>query len=116
MDPARLRSEAIHVSQVGFRPDDPAKIAFLSCWMGNGGGVKYEPGLEFTLIDEATRAVVFRGRTVLSKPASQKDEDAYGKNYNGTDVHAMDFSSFTKPGRYRVSHRDHRMFLPVRDR
>ena len=34
VDPTRLRSEAMRVSQIGFRPDDPAKIAFLSCWMG----------------------------------------------------------------------------------
>ena len=34
-DPSRLRSEAVHVSQIGFRPDDPAKDAFLSCWLGN---------------------------------------------------------------------------------
>ena len=102
VDPTRLRSEAIHVSQIGFRPDDPAKIAFLSCWMGNGGGVKYEAGLPFSVIEEATGTALFRGRTVLSKPASEKNEDAYGKNYNGTDVHAMEFSALTKPGRYRI--------------
>ena len=36
-DSARLRSEAVHVSHLGFRPDDPAKVAFLSCWLGSGG-------------------------------------------------------------------------------
>ena len=43
-DPASLRSEAVHASQIGFRPDDPAKLAFLSCWLGTGGGLHYEPG------------------------------------------------------------------------
>lgn len=101
-DPVRTRSEAVHVSQVGFRPDDPVKIAFLSCWMGNGGGLTYEVGLPFSVVDNASAAVVFRGRTILSKAAAEKNEDAYHKNYNGTDVDAMDFSALTKPGRYRV--------------
>jgi len=36
-DPAALRSGAVHVSHIGFRPDDPAKVAFLSAWLGSGG-------------------------------------------------------------------------------
>jgi endoglucanase len=102
-DPARLRSEAVHVSQIGFRSDDPAKIAFLSCWLGSGGGVKYEDKLAFEVIDESTGKPVFQGRTALSKAASDKTEDAYNKNYSGVDVHEMDFTALRKPGSYRVS-------------
>ncbi len=102
-DPTRVRSEAVHVSQVGFRPDDPAKVAFLSCWLGNGGGLKYEDRLPFTVFDEATGKAVFEGLTVLSKAATDKTEDAYKKNYNGTDVYEMDFTALTQPGKYRVS-------------
>jgi len=101
-DPLRSRSEAVHVSQIGFRPDDPVKLAFLSCWLGNGGGVRYGAGLPFSVCDLATGEQVFRAATVLSKAASDKTEDAYAKNYNGTDVYAMDFSALTRPGRYRV--------------
>ena len=32
--PTEQRSDAVHVSHLGFRPSDPAKVAFLSCWMG----------------------------------------------------------------------------------
>jgi endoglucanase len=102
-DPASLRSEAVHVSQVGFRPDDPAKLAFLSCWMGNGGGLHYEPALPFEIVEESTGRVEFKGTTVLSKAAEDKTEDAYKKNYNGTDVFQMDFSSLNRPGKYRVN-------------
>ena len=35
-DPNVTYSEAVHVSHLGFRPDDPAKVAFLSLWRGNG--------------------------------------------------------------------------------
>ena len=101
-EPAQSRSEAVHVSQIGFRPDDPVKLAFLSCWLGNGGGVRYEAGLPFSVCDLATGEPVFKGSTVLSKAASDKSEDAYAKNYNGADVHAMDFSALTRPGKYRV--------------
>jgi len=47
-DPARVRSEAVHVSHVGFRPDDPAKVAYLSVWLGTGGPYTgYREGLPF---------------------------------------------------------------------
>jgi endoglucanase len=102
LDTARLRSEAVHVTQVGFRPDDPAKLAFLSCWMGNGGGLHYPAGLPFEIIDDSTGRAVFTGTTVLSKAAADKTEDAYNKNYNGTDVYQMDFTGLDRPGKYRV--------------
>ncbi len=36
-EPATNRSEAVHVSHLGFRPDDPAKVAF--CHAGWGRAV-----------------------------------------------------------------------------
>ncbi len=104
-DPAHVRSEAVHVSQVGFRPDDPAKVAFLSLWMGTGGGYGgYKPGMEFSLIDDKTGRVAFTGRTRLSKPADEVSPGlhAKGRNFNKTDVYEMDFSAFDAPGTYRV--------------
>lgn len=102
-DPASLRSEAVHVSQIGFRPDEPAKLAFLSCWLGNGGGLHYEPGLPFEIVEASTGRTLFKGVTALSKAAGDKTEDAYNKNYNGTDVFQMDFTGLNRPGKYRVS-------------
>ena len=102
-DAAALRSEAVHVNQIGFRPDDPAKLAFLSCWLGNGGGQHYAPGLPFAVLEKSTARVVFKGMTALSKAAADKTEDAYQKNYNGTDVFQMDFTGLNQPGNYVVS-------------
>ena len=48
--PAELRSEAVHASHLGFRPDDAVKVAFLSCWLGDGGGLAYDEGLPFQLL------------------------------------------------------------------
>ncbi len=98
----RLRSSALHVSQIGFRPDDPAKMAFLSCWMGSGGGLKCPPVLNIRIVEDATGITVFESAATLAKAAYDKNEDAYKKNYNGTDVYEMDFTALEKPGRYRV--------------
>ena len=99
-DAASLRSEAVHVSHLGFRPDDPAKVAFLSCWLGSGGAVAYPDGLAFRIVDERGREA-FRGAAARSVRASEP-EDAYKRNYSGVDVWALDFSALKKPGTYRV--------------
>jgi endoglucanase len=101
-DPSGLRSEAVHVSHLGFLPDDPAKAAFLSCWMGTGGGVDYGGVKKFRVLEEESGRSVFEGEVKLSKAATERDEDAYKNNHNGTDVYIMDFSSLKKPGTYRV--------------
>jgi endoglucanase len=101
-DPATSASDAVHVSQVGFHPGDPCKLAFLSCWMGSGGGLGYAEGTPFALIDEARDMVVFRGRATL-RTAASAPEDPYRRNYNGTDVYQLDFSDWSRPGRYRIA-------------
>lgn len=100
--PDELRSEAVHVNQVGFRPDDPVKTAFLSCWLGDGGGLDYSEGLEFRVVEAETGRTVHRGSTHLAR-AADRPEDPYDRNYNGTDVWRMDFAEVNEPGTYRVA-------------
>jgi endoglucanase len=100
--PLKMRSEAVHVSQIGFHPDDPVKVAFLSCWMGGGGGLDYRDGLTFHILADETGAIVYSGKASLSKSTGEKNEDAYKRNFNLTDVYEMDFTSLKQPGRYRV--------------
>lgn len=99
-DPEQTRSEAVQISHLGFDPDDPAKVAFLSTWMGSGGGLDYTEGKPFWLIDTATGEKVYTGQTVLSQSVETKDY--HDRNHNDTDVFMMDFSEFTQPGRYQV--------------
>lgn len=100
-DPLHARSEAVHVSQTGFRPDDPLKVAFLSLWEGDGGGHTYPAGLAFNLIRESDGRGVYRGKAVMGLAADQVEVP--GKvNHNGTDVWRLDFSDFAEPGEYRV--------------
>ena len=101
-EPSRLRSDAVHVTHLGFRPDDPAKVAFLSCWMGTGGPLPYPGELRFQVLDEETGGSVFEGRLTLAKAATDMTEDAYNGNCNGTDVYEADFSALGRDGRYRV--------------
>jgi endoglucanase len=100
-DPDQIYSEAVHVSQLGFAPDDPAKAGFLSLWMGNGGGLDYPEGLTFWLVDERSNQKVYSGQTQLSK-AQDEPEDPRDRNYNNTNVYWMDFSNFQETGDYRL--------------
>lgn len=99
--PNRLRSEAVQVSQVGFRPDDPVKVAFLSTWMGNGGSVTYRDRLPFSLIPTGSQEPAFQGTTTLTKKALT-NEDARERDYTLAEVNLIDFSAFKTPGQYRV--------------
>ncbi len=96
-DPLRLLSEAVHVNQIGFRPDDPAKLAFLSFWMGTGGGLAYPEGLAFHVVDAQTAEPVFSGKAVLARRAADP------ANKTKADIHRLDFSALRTPGVYRVS-------------
>ncbi len=100
-DTRNVRSEAVHVSQIGFRPSDARKVAFLSLWRGNGGGHYYQEGLPFAVINNKTQQVAFSGRTQLSQ-SQYLAEDATDQNYTGTDVFMMRFDAVKTPGEYRV--------------
>ncbi|WP_196358128.1 glycoside hydrolase family 9 protein [Nodosilinea nodulosa] len=99
--PDRQPSEAVHVTAVGFRPDDPVKVGFLSTWMGTGGGLIYPEGLSFRVIDEATSKVVFAGQA-NRRHRSGAIEDKRDRTYTLTDVDQLDFSALNQPGRYRL--------------
>jgi len=101
-DPRTMRSEAVHVSHIGFRPDDPVKVAFLSLWAGSGGPVDFRAGTAFYVLAQTSGAEVFRGTVKLAKAARDRDEDAYYKNYNGVNVYWMDFSNVKQEGLYRI--------------
>ncbi|MEM8639310.1 MAG: glycoside hydrolase family 9 protein [Cyanobacteria bacterium P01_G01_bin.54] len=99
--PLNQWSEAVHVSQIGFHPEDPVKVAFLSVWLGNGGGLDYADRLPFSVIDERTNQLVYDGQAQLSR-AKTAPEDARDRNYTLADVYELRFDALRKPGRYRV--------------
>lgn len=95
------RSDAVHVSQLGFHPNDLAKVGFLSTWKGTGGSHDYNVGRKFELINLKTKESVYTGKITLSKDKNDT-EDFLFQNYNGTNVYMMDFSDFSQAGRYKV--------------
>ncbi|MCS6823182.1 MAG: glycoside hydrolase family 9 protein [Cytophagaceae bacterium] len=98
--PENMRSEAVHVNHLGFAVNSPVKIAFLSCWMGDGGQVNFKAGTSFYLIDEKNHQKVFSGRVEISR--KHTENECGNKNYSGRDVFQMQFNEFNTPGRYRV--------------
>ena len=102
-DPAKVRSEAVHVNQIGYRPDDVVKRAFLSVWLGTGGAFSYADGLRFSLVDDKTGKAVYSGKTVVVKKAGDGEAMWHGgPNRSKTDICRMDFGDFQTPGAYRV--------------
>ncbi len=106
-DDTRLRSEAIQVNQAGYHPRDPEKIAFLSQWIGSGGGVDFSGVKDFQIVDDQTGKVVHTGEVKLRWPGTPghvtniypaKTE----KLDNPMPIYTLDFSAFGQPGRYRI--------------
>ena len=103
-DLQRTLTESVHVNQIGYRPDDPDKRAFLSLWLGTGGAYKFPDNLKFSIIDESNGSFVYSGKVKLLLDVDGKEE--YGvsqqNNSNRTAVYGMDFSDFKTPGKYRI--------------
>ncbi|MGC9343284.1 MAG: glycoside hydrolase family 9 protein, partial [Bacteroidales bacterium] len=110
----KTRSEAIHVTQAGFKPNDK-KYAYISQFMGDfnsevhrNGGLNLDSyaSKSFHLINLDSESVVYTGSISLqkSKIEAETDSDMYGpyNNYTNADVWQCDFSTFTTPGRYRL--------------
>ncbi|MCL2059677.1 MAG: glycoside hydrolase family 9 protein [Oscillospiraceae bacterium] len=101
--PLEGRSDAINVSQVGFRPDDPAKRAYLSQWMGLGGGVMYTGGARFMIIDAKTGRTAFEGDARLQNDGGAVGYGALGDSVIAcAPIYEMDFSALSDSGDYKV--------------
>ncbi|HBC87822.1 MAG TPA: hypothetical protein DCZ94_12780 [Lentisphaeria bacterium] len=103
-DLQNVRSETVHVNQIGYRPDDTAKQGFLSVWLGTGGGCKLPDGLKFSILDDASGKAVFSGNVECIMEVDGKEVLCAKppKNYSNTAVYRMNFSEFKTPGKYRI--------------
>lgn len=99
VDDSASISPAVHVNQVGYRPNDDGKVALISEWQGEAGGVVYADAMAFQVIDVSTGASVVTG-TTTRRPDS---DDEFGKgDVTGAEVHEADFSAVADQGRYRL--------------
>ncbi|MEI7613001.1 MAG: glycoside hydrolase family 9 protein [Betaproteobacteria bacterium] len=97
----QTRSEALHVNTLGFHPADGKKIGFLSAWLGSGGSLSFPADQAFKVVVDGTGESVFEGKASLSLSATLGEDHQY-RNFSGTDVYLLDFSSFKRVGRFRL--------------
>ncbi|HEV8299103.1 MAG TPA: cellulase N-terminal Ig-like domain-containing protein [Acidimicrobiales bacterium] len=94
------RSPALHVNQLGFKPRDITKVAYLSAYDG-ATNFTYVEGTPFDVVDTATGSTVLSGKS-HKRTAPSGGEGGKGKDLTGAQVHELDFSSLSRVGRYRV--------------
>jgi len=108
-DPAKSRSEAVHINTLGYVPSAPEKYAYVYHWMGDKGclGVPDAENRAFSLIDTATGKSVFSGKLKFRMGKDNQEtyqkKDTPNQNFLNADVWECDFSSFNTPGSYIVS-------------
>ncbi len=109
-DEANVRSEAVHVNLLGYVPAATQKLAYVYHWKGDRGSLDLGPyaGRPFRLIDQATGKPAFTGKLVFRAAASgqetfHKSDSPPDGNFLKADVYECDFSSFARPGQYRVA-------------
>jgi len=108
-DSRTLRSDAVHVNQIGYSTEAPRKFGYVYSWMGDKGGLDLTnyAGNEFDIIDIASGQPVFSGILTFRKDAlsveTAYDTDTPNSNFLGAEVYECDFSSFNLPGEYLLS-------------
>lgn len=95
-------SEALHVNIVASQANSPMKSADLYQWMGDGGARDYSAffGKKVYLYDLNLKKSTPVGTVAFWKKQSKE----FGNwDLTHSDVWTCDFSSFTKPGKYRLA-------------
>jgi endoglucanase len=104
-----LRSDAVHVNQIGYSTEAPQKFGYIYNWMGDRGSLdlsNYGDAM-FRIVDQTTLEIVFSG-TIAFRKDSASVESAYtnetpGGNFLGAEVYECDFSAFSTPGNYTLA-------------
>lgn len=101
------RSVAIHANQIGYLPDAPVKLVYLSHWMGDGGPLPLDglEGADFHLFDQLSGEKVYSGKiNSRLKLAENPPLDLQRYPNQGylsmSDVWECDFSEFRRVGDY----------------
>lgn len=94
-DPGRF-SPVIHVNQIGYQYRFP-KVAVVGYYLGNLGELELSRELEFSLIDQSSETVQFKGKL---RPRKDKGFSSNPTPYQN--VWEADFSPFDRPGWYRL--------------
>jgi len=107
-----MRSELVHVNQLGYRPSATYKYGYLAHWAGDFGGLDLDflEGSSFYLVDQGDGTVAYQGTIGPKRRGLEEDAYDFGSpdtwgttnNFYGSDVWEVDFSSFSQTGEYRL--------------
>lgn len=104
---SKLRSEALHVNHLGWKPAAPMKVGYLYHWAGDLGEVDFARfiGRPFRIINSKTLAPVFQGKVAFR--SSDKTQETFHVNeappfgsFLRTPVLECDFSPLAWEGTY----------------
>ncbi len=104
---SKLRSEALHVNHLGWKPGAPMKVGYLYHWAGDMGSVDFSrfTGRTFRVVNSKTMAPVFEGNVAFRSLA--ETQETYHVNeapplgsFLRTPVLECDFSTLKKEGSY----------------
>lgn len=107
-DEKHLRSEAVHVNQIGYTPGAAEKYGYLYHWAGDKGGVDLSAfaGKNFYLVDLSTLQTAFTGKVAFRKGKTNAETgqviETPSGNFTAADVYECNFSAFTTPGYYQL--------------
>jgi len=107
-DEKLMRSEAVHVNQIGYSTTANEKYDYVYHWIGDKGGLDLSAynGKNFYLLNLTTNEIAFTGKIAYRKgktnaETGQTTETPSG-NFLAADVYECNFSSFKEVGYYKV--------------
>jgi len=107
-DDRKLRSEAVHVNQIGYVPSAGEKYGYVYHWLGDGGGMNFTEvkNNKFFLINQSNQSVAFEGQLIFRKGKENKETGQTHQtpdgNFLGSEVYECDFSSFEGEGTFQL--------------
>ncbi|MEM6770166.1 MAG: glycoside hydrolase family 9 protein, partial [Bacteroidota bacterium] len=107
-NPQQQRSEAVHVNNLGYRPEARRKVGYVYHWLGDGGSLDLSAydqaafGLRSTVSGEVVYTGTLTFRASADRPGTLREEDVETpkQNFLGGEVYEGDFSDFNVPGSY----------------
>ncbi len=108
-DTKTIRSEAVHVNQIGYSSTASQKFGYVYSWIGDKGGLDLSTfaGNTFKIVNTTNNEVAFSGILTFRKDKNNIEtgqfNDTPNGSFNGADVYECDFSSFNTFGEYVLS-------------
>jgi endoglucanase len=103
-DENKIISRTIKVNQIGYLPAAGRKIAYLGMWLAAEGPLKLEKwfGKKFYIVNAKNNDIAFTGTIRFRMDEQYYTGDGKKVPLNGEQVCDMDFSSFSKEGKYYI--------------